>query len=271
MATSWLRLWHEMPNDPKWRTIARVSGQPLSLVQAMFVHLLVDASRNVTRGHITVAAEDLASALDATEEQINSVFSAMQGRVLDGQCLSGWSRRQPIREDLGNPETGAKCASERKKEQRERDKKVQLAAASLVVTPCHEESQQIRLDSDKDNKKPNPLSPPSPETPPSETLHDPPLAKPKRRARLPNPFNLTPAMREWAVERAPAVNLALETERFVNYYRGNGKTMADWCATWRNWMLKAQDGLDRRATGPPANRHTSPDFNDISWAEEPIL
>ncbi|ENW8560590.1 hypothetical protein ACR6SH_005434, partial [Escherichia coli] len=25
MANAWLRLWHDMPNDPKWRTIARVS------------------------------------------------------------------------------------------------------------------------------------------------------------------------------------------------------------------------------------------------------
>ncbi|ENT9428360.1 hypothetical protein QSD88_RS19685, partial [Escherichia coli] len=24
MANAWLRLWHDMPNDPKWRTIARV-------------------------------------------------------------------------------------------------------------------------------------------------------------------------------------------------------------------------------------------------------
>ncbi|EOP2197647.1 hypothetical protein QSF09_003200, partial [Escherichia coli] len=26
MANAWLRLWHDMPNDPKWRTISRVSG-----------------------------------------------------------------------------------------------------------------------------------------------------------------------------------------------------------------------------------------------------
>ena len=262
MATSWLRLWHDMPNDPKWRTIARISGQPVALVQAVFVHLLVDASRNVTRGHVTVTVEDLASALDVTDEQIQNVLTAMQGRVIDGECLSGWDRRQPIREDQGNVETGAKSAAERKREQRVRDKNAQTAAGSQIVTPSHDESQQIRLDSDTDNKNLNPLSPPLPEKPPPKS---------KRRTSLPNPFKLTPTMREWAAERAPAVNLTLETERFVNYYRGNGKTMADWCATWRNWLLKAQDELNRRATGPPASRHTSPDFNDTSWAEEPIL
>ena len=48
MANAWLRLWHDMPNDPKWRTIARVSGQPIATVMAVYIHLLVSASRNVT-------------------------------------------------------------------------------------------------------------------------------------------------------------------------------------------------------------------------------
>lgn len=43
MANAWLRLWHDMPNDPKWRTIARVSGQPIATVMAVYIHLLVDA------------------------------------------------------------------------------------------------------------------------------------------------------------------------------------------------------------------------------------
>lgn len=114
MSNSWLRLWHDMPNDPKWRTIARVSGQPVALVQAVYLHLLVDASRNVTRGHVTVTTEDLASALDVTDEQIVNVIDAMQGRVLDGDALTGWDNRQPKREDAGNPERGAKSAAQRK-------------------------------------------------------------------------------------------------------------------------------------------------------------
>ncbi len=27
---SWLRLWHDMPTDPKWRVIAKRSGQSIS-------------------------------------------------------------------------------------------------------------------------------------------------------------------------------------------------------------------------------------------------
>lgn len=99
MANAWLRLWHDMPNDPKWRTIARVSGQPIATVMAVYIHLLVSASRNVTRGHIDVTTEDLASALDVTEEVIDSILQTMQGRVLDGDLITGWEKRQVLKED----------------------------------------------------------------------------------------------------------------------------------------------------------------------------
>jgi len=146
----WLRLWHDMPNDPKWRTIARVSAQPISLVQAMYVHLLVDASRNVTRGHVTVTKEDIASALDVTDEQVESVLEAMQGRVLDGDYVTGWSKRQPKREDVGSPESGAKSAAQRKRDQRERQRTAQETpeshSESREVTGSHDREEERRLD-----------------------------------------------------------------------------------------------------------------------------
>lgn len=146
-ANQWLRLWHDMPNDPKWRTIARISGQPLALIQATYVHLLVDASRNVTRGHATVTQEDLASALDCDMSQIEAILSAMQGRVLDGDRLTGWDARQPKREDDGNAETGAKSALERKRAERERKKLAGEKAAR------HELSRNVTTDKDTDTDK----------------------------------------------------------------------------------------------------------------------
>jgi len=143
-----------MPNNPKWRTIARISNQPLSLVQAVYLHLLVDASRNVTRGHAHVTIEDLASALDVTENQISDIFKAMQGRVLDGQKLTGWEKRQPKREDSGNRETGAKSVAERKRDERARKAEalIQLneETESRNVTQCHAMSRNVTTDKDKD-------------------------------------------------------------------------------------------------------------------------
>lgn len=152
MSNHWLRLWHDMPTDPKWRTIARVSKQPISLVISVYVHLMVSASRNVTRGHADVTPEDLASALDVTEDEILSVIDAMQNRVLDVMYLSGWETRQPKREDAGNEKTGAKSATERKREQRAREKEAQALAECHADHACatqgHELSRIVTTDKD---------------------------------------------------------------------------------------------------------------------------
>ncbi len=148
MANAWLRLWHDMPNDPKWRTIARVSGQPIATVMAVYIHLLVSASRNVTRGHIDVTTEDLASALDVTEEVIDSILQTMQGRVLDGDLITGWEKRQVLKEDNGNISQTAKSPAERKRAQRERksgNKMAIVTARHEMSRTCHDKSRQIQI------------------------------------------------------------------------------------------------------------------------------
>lgn len=144
MANSWLRLWHDMPNDPKWRTIARVSKQPISSVLAVYIHLLVIASNATERGRTQNACtEDLASALDLDVEQIEEIMSAMQGRVLDGDILSGWAKRQVERED------GSAERAKRWREAQKEAKQTQLNEAERNRTP----------DKDKDkDKEVNPLS-----------------------------------------------------------------------------------------------------------------
>lgn len=89
-----------MPNDPKWRTISRISKQSIPAVMAVYIHLLVGASNASERGRTqNVCTEDIASALDLETEQVDAIVAAMQGRVLDGDRVSGWEKRQPERED----------------------------------------------------------------------------------------------------------------------------------------------------------------------------
>src|SRR5438067_13417799 len=145
MANHWLRLWHDMPNDPKARTVARIAEQPISLVLSVYVHLLVEASRNVTRGHAAVTPEDLASALDVTEDSIKAILAAMQSRLLEGMYLLGWEKRQPKREDVGDEERGATSAAERKADQRAREKAAEkLLLDALVVTQSHDVSGNVK-------------------------------------------------------------------------------------------------------------------------------
>ncbi len=100
MANQWLRLWHDMPTDPKWRTIARASGQRIGDVMAVYCHLLVCASNATERGRTqSFNCEDVASALDVQTADVVAIFDAMQGRVVQDDTLMGWEKRQVARED----------------------------------------------------------------------------------------------------------------------------------------------------------------------------
>lgn len=87
----------------------------------------------------------------------------------------------------------------------------------------------------------------------------------KRATRIPDDFTVTPAMAEWARENVPGLirdgRAKRETDKFVNYWRsksGSGATKLDWTATWRNWMLTADERADPRIRGtPPAATSTT--------------
>lgn len=142
MAIQWLRLWHEMPNDPKWRTIARASKQPISAVIAVYLHLLVAASANASeRGRTeSVCIEDLASALDLESEQVTQIMEAMQGRVLEGEWIAGWEKRQVERED------GSAARAKAWREAQKELKKAQANAGERKKTPEEEKDK----DTDKE-------------------------------------------------------------------------------------------------------------------------
>ncbi len=126
--TDWLRLWHDMPTDPKWRVIARKSGQPLPCVIALYTLMLTTASAADDRGNITsLTDEDAAAALDMDEDDIARIRDAMQGRVTDGERLTGWDRRQPKREREND------LSTQRVKEHRHRSK----YGSAVDETPCN--------------------------------------------------------------------------------------------------------------------------------------
>lgn len=113
----WLRLWHDMPTDPKWRVIAARSGEPIPSVISVYIFLLTNASANADeRGRTrNWDNDDVAAALGIGHDSVEAIVSAMQGKVLDGNDLTGWEKRQPKRED-GSAER-AKNWRERKRTQ----------------------------------------------------------------------------------------------------------------------------------------------------------
>lgn len=150
MANQWLRLWHEMPNDPKWRTIARNSGQLIGNVMSVYLHLLVSASNATERGRTqNICADDLASALEISASEVESILAAMQGKVLDGDKILGWEKRQVLKED-GSAERGKLFRENKKME--ERIAELEQLLNERTIPNDSERKRPLDKDKDTDNK-----------------------------------------------------------------------------------------------------------------------
>ena len=88
-----------MPNDPRWRTIAKSAGSSIGLVQAVWLHLMVSASQSSPRGTYTIDHEDIASALDEEEDVISKIIRSMQEKILDNSRFLNWINTQDSVED----------------------------------------------------------------------------------------------------------------------------------------------------------------------------
>lgn len=85
-------------------------------------------------------------------------------------------------------------------------------------------------------------------------------SKRRRATRIPDDFAVTDEMAQWARENVPElIRLGRgkrETDKFINYWHaksGKDATKLDWNATWRNWMLSAEERLTP-AFAPAADR-----------------
>lgn len=122
----WVRWHHGTATDPKWRAIARRSGQRLTDVIAVWAMVLEAASEAEERGTLDgFDAEVTAAALDLDTDQVEQILEAMQGKVIDGRRLTGWEKRNPKRED---------SSAERVRRHRER-KRQQRQPETPTVTP----------------------------------------------------------------------------------------------------------------------------------------
>lgn len=71
--------------------------------------------------------------------------------------------------------------------------------------------------------------------------------------KIPKEFQLTTERETWAKENTPAVNIRLQTENFIDYWKngdGSTKKKSNWESTWRNWMRKKQEDAESRGWKP---------------------
>jgi hypothetical protein len=140
--SGWVRLWHDMPTDPKWRTIAKRSGQPLACVIALFNLVIINASQNSEcPGTLkNWQDDDAAAALDIEADQVAAIMAAFDGKVMENQSLTGWTKRQPRREDSG---VAARVKAHRERKQND---------VKRNVTQCNAPDADADADADAENE-----------------------------------------------------------------------------------------------------------------------
>lgn len=234
---NWVRLWDDMVDDPKWRLIARKSGASEAEVIAVFVRMMTVAGRSDDKGSIAGwDAEVEATALGIDEASVFAIYEAMQGRVLTGDRLSGWERRQPSRED---------GSAERARQWRERKKNEEIQCERKRTQANADE----RPDKSREDKKEDTSlrSVSAAQAPATETRRE------KRSSRLPSDWQPDAEMVEYAVGlKFTPEEIRIETEKIRDWsVNSPNGAKRDWGAAWRNWMKSASE----RKTNAP-NRQT---------------
>jgi len=81
---------------------------------------------------------------------------------------------------------------------------------------------------------------------PLRTVKEPPIEPPgraraKKATQVPDAFEVTDELYDWAWFQLtiPKQRVDAETDKFLDHFRANGKTMKDWTAAWKNWMRRS--------------------------------
>lgn len=85
--------------------------------------------------------------------------------------------------------------------------------------------------------------------------------RPKPKRRIPEDFTVDQNMIDWARGHTPLVGKT-ETDAFIDHFRGSGVAKADWIATWRNWMRRAQNDAERNGARASPRAGPKPSTTD---------
>lgn len=134
----WFR-WHVgTVTDIKWHVIATRAETSVANVLAVWTCLLEDAAQAEQRGTVeSWCGDDIAAYLGLDQPVVNRIWGAMQGKVLEGQRLTGWNKRQPKRED---------DSAERMRKHRHNQKVTHCDAGLRTVTQCDSRVEESRVE-----------------------------------------------------------------------------------------------------------------------------
>lgn len=114
----WFRRHHGAPLNPRWRLIARRSGQPVAFVIAVWDLMEDNASRATPRGTLVGWDDEAAAiALDMEPEAVQAIREAMQGKALNVDVVMDWEITQPKREREDDSKERVRAFRERQRQE----------------------------------------------------------------------------------------------------------------------------------------------------------
>ncbi len=227
----WLRLYDDVLDDPK------VQQLPPALFKH-WINLLCLASKSDPRGSLPSVA-DVAFRLRLPTGKVSVILASLTSVGLldqtpDGHAVHGWNGRQRASDDV----------TERVRRHRDRqDETLQTRSVQRSETP---------LDTDTDTEQIQNGEPPvgPPASAPAEPAKPRPVPK-ARPTRVPETFAVTDRLAEFAAAKGLSPpEIAAEAEKFRDHYQATGKTMVDWAAAWRTWVVRS---IEFRTADRPAN------------------
>jgi hypothetical protein len=242
--SQWVRLWEDMPNDPKWRLVARRARVTdashcvtVCDVVTVFVHMLICAGTGENRGTLDGWDDEVvAAAIDAEPELVTVIRAAMEGLILDGNRLRSWEKRQPNREDSSAVRMSALRAK--------RDAMKRSVTQCDALVTQRDAPEEKRIDSDLKNKKPLVFS--KKEKSGKNSIE-------KEKTEIAADARLSLADSDFAGGEGMGLDRTVsEWVKFRDHHLKIGSMLADWGAAWRGWVRKSLE-----LSGKP-NGHTAP-------------
>ena len=93
-----------------------------------------------------------------------------------------------------------------------------------------------------------------------------------QKTPLPETFDVSAEMEQWAKTEVPGVDVVLETKKFRAHYKSHKSQRDDWVAAWQKWILQALEFKSRAPTGKsPPNESKVGLFMESDYTEPELI
>lgn len=254
---NWFRWYTGTATDPKFMVVARLAGQNVAAVVAVWAMLLERASdvserdetqcnaekRYMKRGFVSGFDCEAADAVLGLEDGASeAIMRAMEKKgLLTGERVTNWEKRQPKREDNSTERVRRFREKKKSETQCNAEKREETLEESIV--------DNINIPPTLSSLRSESVSPTGDPAPPAE--------KPKRASSA--PFSRKPPTVEEVQAYCDARGNGIDAAAFVDFYASKGwkvgvSPMKDWRAAVRTWEARHREkGASRRAPAREEN------------------